>query len=177
MRLADVLATVRVSGVTLARDGDRLRFHPRGALAPDLVAALRDHRAAWLDALPTAPVLDADGWADCHGCSGRYYAVEGRVNLCPVCRRLRDGEPAPPLCRCGQQQHVTATEGTGTAKGAEAMTVRDQAQDGESDREREARWAAEEVRARGGTEDEVRVAWETAVLGWFPAPYDPTSMP
>ncbi len=196
MRLADVLATLRVAGVTLARDGGRLRFHPRDALTPNLLAALRDRRAAWFAALADAPTLDADGWADCHGCGGRYYGAAGRANLCPMCRRLRDGEPVPPLCRCGQQRHATDTEETGTTKGAEAMTVRDQVQDGESDREREARWAAEdeadhryygakwearwaaeEVRARGGTDDEVRAAWEAAVLGWFPAPYDRTSMP
>ncbi len=105
MRLADVLATIRVSGVTLARDGDRLRFHPGGALAPDLLAVLRGQRTAWLDALRAAPPLGMDGWADCHACGGRYYGAEGCPNLCPMCGRLREGEPVRPLCRCGREKH------------------------------------------------------------------------
>ncbi len=106
MRLAAVLVTIRASGVTLARDGDRLHFHPRDALAPDLLAVLRGQRTAWLDALRAAPPLGMDGWADCHGCGGRYYGVEGHPNLCPLCRRLRDGEPVPPLCSCGCREHA-----------------------------------------------------------------------
>ncbi len=95
MRLVDLLGTIRVSGATLARAGERLRYHRKDALVSELLAALREHAAAWLAALDSAPTLDADGWANCGRCGREHYGLTGRSSLCHYCRPLWDGEPVP----------------------------------------------------------------------------------
>jgi hypothetical protein len=45
------LFKVRRCGVTLVPNGDRLRFHPASALAPELVEELRQHKESILEIL------------------------------------------------------------------------------------------------------------------------------
>ena len=48
---ARLLTELETLGVVLAADGDRLRFHPRGKVTPDLLAQLRDCKAELLSML------------------------------------------------------------------------------------------------------------------------------
>lgn len=48
---AELLTDLQALGVVLAADGDRLRFHPRGKVTPDLLAQLRDCKAELLSML------------------------------------------------------------------------------------------------------------------------------
>jgi len=58
MTVQALLSDLQALGVTLETHGDRLRFHPRDAVCPDLLARLRDQKAELLAILatPTAPV-------------------------------------------------------------------------------------------------------------------------
>ena len=48
MTAAAVLYDLAAAGVTIAAQGDRLRFWPRSAVGPDLLTRLRDHKAELL---------------------------------------------------------------------------------------------------------------------------------
>ena len=51
MTTAALLADLDRLGVTLDVDGDRLRFHPRDRIGPELLTRLRDHKRDLIDAL------------------------------------------------------------------------------------------------------------------------------
>lgn len=45
MSAAVLLFELKGRGITLQAQGDRLRFHPRSAVGPDLLAKMREHKA------------------------------------------------------------------------------------------------------------------------------------
>lgn len=48
MRIDHLLAQLNAQGIQLSRDGDRLRYRPKGRLTPELAAAVRAHKAELL---------------------------------------------------------------------------------------------------------------------------------
>lgn len=77
--LADILASLAARGVILRAEGDRLKLNaPRGALSEDDLAAVRQHKAAILDALTSGRLC-----LDC----GHDRDYQGRgVWFCAWCR-------------------------------------------------------------------------------------------
>jgi len=56
MTVQALLSDLQALGVTLETHGDRLRFHPRDAVCPDLLARLRDQkRNCWRSLRPQRP--------------------------------------------------------------------------------------------------------------------------
>ena len=53
MTVAELLNETQRLGIELAAHGDRLRYHPRSAMTPDLAERLRKHKAELLVALRT----------------------------------------------------------------------------------------------------------------------------
>lgn len=51
MTASDLLAELSRRGVTLTAVGSRLRYHPRSAVTPELLAELRQHKPALLESL------------------------------------------------------------------------------------------------------------------------------
>lgn len=79
MTLHQMLFELRTRGVTLTQDGDRLAYSPRSAVPPELLAAIREHKAdllSWLatgrlpcDHLDPTVWVRAAGVARCPGCA------------------------------------------------------------------------------------------------------------
>jgi hypothetical protein len=51
MNAADLLLDIERRGIRLEAHGDRLRYHPRSALTPDLLDRLKAHKAELLEAI------------------------------------------------------------------------------------------------------------------------------
>ena len=51
MSLAQLLLDLAARGIRLEASGDRLRFHPRSAVTPELIERLRDHKESLLAVL------------------------------------------------------------------------------------------------------------------------------
>ena len=59
MNAPSFIEHLRIRGITLQAHGDRLRFHPRSAMTPELLAQLQSHKHELLSSLrPTV----ADDW-------------------------------------------------------------------------------------------------------------------
>ena len=80
MTAVDIIQALRQRGVELQAAGDRLRFRPKEAVPPDLLALMKERRGEILTA------LTSDGMRSlCPGqgkCSGCYLAAPG-VHLHP----------------------------------------------------------------------------------------------
>lgn len=89
MIVINLLAELIRLGIRLAAHGDRLRFHPRWAVTPDLADRLKAHKADLLEVLrPMAgDALVAD------------------VSMDEVIR-IATPTPAKPVCRCGSSESV-----------------------------------------------------------------------
>lgn len=78
---AELMADLQAPGVTLAADGDRLRFHPRDAVTPELLARLRDCKAELLAMLRThgadGPQDDRGDALQAHGADAAGPAAAG----------------------------------------------------------------------------------------------------
>ncbi len=51
MSVAEIMADLGRLGIRLKAEGERLRFHPRSTVTPELLHRLRDHKADLLDAM------------------------------------------------------------------------------------------------------------------------------
>ena len=80
---AELLADLARRGIRLEADGERLRYHPRSALTPDLLDRLKAHKAELLTLLLRATAFDIDSAPD--------------AEPAPAAQE----NPAPPACRCG----------------------------------------------------------------------------
>ena len=80
MSAAELLLDLGRLGIRLEADGQRLRFHPRSALTPDLLERLKAHKADLLALLRPAP--------------------EAAPAL-PVATNEAPAQPTRPICRCG----------------------------------------------------------------------------
>jgi len=98
--LSLLLAELARRGVDMWAEGERLRYRaPRGALAPELLEALRAHKAALVGLLRDAP-RDA-----CYACGHRdWWRRPGGPWTCAVCHppavepvdRVKRPAPRPP---------------------------------------------------------------------------------
>ena len=76
----ELLTDLARQGIVLEADGDRLRYYPRSALTPGLLARLKAHQADLLARLRSAPEV---------------------APAPPVATRGAPAKPAKPVCRCG----------------------------------------------------------------------------
>ena len=102
MTAAAVLYDLAAAGVTIAAQGDRLRFWPRSAVGLDLLTRLRDHKAELLAILQAEAVPPGDdrehddagpGWDDLQDAA--------EIPGCPTCPRLTTWQDALGRWRCG----------------------------------------------------------------------------
>ena len=128
---AQLLTELQALGVTLAADGDRLRFRPGTAVTPELLARLRTHKAELLAML--ARTGDSGDGDETHPSTGETVVVSPAVpqDASPGGDRGRGGrsrEDAGPSdadsgirCPWCSSQAATATEqaacGVPTANG------------------------------------------------------------
>ena len=103
MTAAELLAELRHRGVRLEAIDDRLRYAaPKGALTPDLRAAMADRKAELLACLAgaspapirTVPAPVAAPEPPPHACPDCGAAVTG-ANRCPECWARWDSTPVP----------------------------------------------------------------------------------
>jgi TubC N-terminal docking domain len=80
MSAAELLADLDRLGIRLEADGDRLRYHPRSALTPELLDRLKAGKADVLAILRPAPEVEQPR---------------------PVATMDADAKPTKPVCRCG----------------------------------------------------------------------------
>ena len=80
MNAADLLLDLDRRGIRLEAQGDRLRYHPRSALTPELLARLKAHKADLLAMLRPAT-----------------KAASAR----PAATWDAPATPTAPVCRCG----------------------------------------------------------------------------
>ncbi|NQT39186.1 MAG: hypothetical protein HQ581_16935 [Planctomycetes bacterium] len=84
-------------GIKLEAHGDRLRYHPQGAMTPDLIDRLRTHKAELLAALRSA--VDPDGVATAP-VTGE--PAESGPEAAPEAIRWEDAiHPPDPCSKCG----------------------------------------------------------------------------
>lgn len=114
MSVVELLLGLGRLGIRLEADGERLRYRPRSALTPDLLARLKEHKAellAMLGANAVAPEIDQSNavavWR------AALDRLEGDPLLPPdVMDALRSADvrwaasdakakPTKPVCRCG----------------------------------------------------------------------------
>ena len=93
MTASDIIQELNRRGVELKVEGERLRFRPKHAVTPDLLATMREHKAEIVSTL-TAPAVRARvrGWEEtvetaacevCWHCKGEKSC---RCALCAVAR-------------------------------------------------------------------------------------------
>jgi hypothetical protein len=80
MSAAELLLDLDRLGIQLEADGERLRYFPRSALTPDLLARLKAHKADLLAMLRPSPDADA---------------------ALPAPTREAPAKPTKAVCRCG----------------------------------------------------------------------------
>lgn len=80
MSAAELLFDLDRLGVRLEAAGEQLRFHPRSALTPDLLARLKAHKADVLALLRSAPEV---------------------LPILPGAAHDAPAKPRKPVCRCG----------------------------------------------------------------------------
>ena len=95
MTAIDIIQDLRRRGVELQAAGDRLRFRPAGAIPPDLLERLREHKAEIIAALETTTVRARVRGADevvptanpeeCWHCHGL------RICRCALCGQRSEG--------------------------------------------------------------------------------------
>jgi hypothetical protein len=108
-----LIETLRARGVALRPDGDRLRVRPAEALTPAELEALRQHKAAVLDALRAAPVpaeapalgphqtipfTACSVCAELPYCEIDYVRIGGRLFVVPARRGTFAAYAGVPLC-------------------------------------------------------------------------------
>jgi len=82
MSPAELLMDLGRLGIRLEADGERLRYHPRSALTPDLMVRLKAHKPALLAMLRPTPAAGP---------------------ALPVATRDATVKSAKPVCRCGSR--------------------------------------------------------------------------
>ena len=117
MTTLDLLDELAARGVTVIRDGDRLRLRPAEALSPELVAAVRAAKPEILTLLRRGQHDPVSPWPPAlEGLGPRTVGPFTACLLCPTGTWARFG--ALPLCRA----HARAwTETRSTPEGARAM--------------------------------------------------------
>ena len=75
MSAAELLMDLGRLGIRLEADGERLRYHPRSALTPDLLGRLKANKGELLTLLRDASDFDIDSAPECR--SGPDY---GKTN-------------------------------------------------------------------------------------------------
>jgi len=116
MTAQTLLSDLQALGVTLEAHGDQLRFHPRSAVGPDMLARLRDCRAELLEILTGAPLTadpedasrdaardarpqdrddDLAGWREMHTPDGRTVLERSDWTGCETI------DPPDPCPTCG----------------------------------------------------------------------------
>ena len=100
MTPATILRDLQALGITLRAQGDKLRFHPRDAMTPELLAGIRDHKQDLLRLLtePTpAPGCGSPGGDDhdtqALGCVGSTDAGPDETS----CHEQQPPNHQPPL--------------------------------------------------------------------------------
>ena len=115
MSAAELLMDLGLLGIRLQADGDRLRYHPRSALTPDLLARLKAHKADVLALLRPTP--DDAPSVEPTDAAVVWQAVLDRLEGDPLfppdtmetlrAARVKWASDAPqttptkPVCRCG----------------------------------------------------------------------------
>ena len=89
----ELLADLADAGVVLVADGDRLRFHPKAAMTPELLDRLKEHK-------PEVMAVMADPWP----------AVEAEPAPCPKCGGLALWENPLGRWRCMKCDRPTRAE-------------------------------------------------------------------
>jgi hypothetical protein len=116
MSITDLVSRLREIGVVLVADGERLMFHPRSAVTPELLARLQAHKDELLASLgregavttamitPSATSTDATSqdspndshqWIEEEATDGRWSLVRADI------RDLEAIEPPAPCTECG----------------------------------------------------------------------------
>ena len=83
---AALMTDFAARGVTLAADGDRLRFTPRSAVTGDDLAALRKYKGELLAMLAGGPVIDSDAGG---GPQDSPTLSDPSRRTCPACGSAR----------------------------------------------------------------------------------------
>jgi hypothetical protein len=120
MSAAELMADLDRLGIRLEAQGDRLRFHPRSAVTPDLADRLREHKGELLALLRSPPVTSID-LADCqHSDVEEISTFDGYLNRrcrrCGTWLRCRKAgalaeNPGPGLSRpCGSCDPAAAND-------------------------------------------------------------------
>ncbi len=111
MTPSDLLAGLAERGIVLDAHEGSLRFRPKSAVGPDLLALIRQHKGALLDLLAIPPrwdeYHDAIAWAFANPTTreeiGPHWMTD--PDGWPG-SRPRAAKPAPGICeRCGSDQH------------------------------------------------------------------------
>jgi hypothetical protein len=109
MSAAELLMDLGRQGIRLEADGERLRFHPRSALTPDLLGRLKAHKGELLTLLRDASNFDIDSAPNAEPTpitEKRTHRMppelRGRVkatlDTCPIIDPTTTTEQ---ICRCG----------------------------------------------------------------------------
>lgn len=105
MITSDLLLDLGRLGIRLEADGKRLRYFPRSAVTPDLLARLKAHKPELLELLrtdatapPTAPGSTFDN-SDALGITTALRPAQRELEPFPIVANRRDA--SKPVCRCG----------------------------------------------------------------------------
>ena len=106
MSAAQLLADLERRGIRLDADGERLLFHPRSALTPDLLDRLKAHKAELLTLILRGSIFDIDSAPDAgpapnidHATATKTMCRCGSTTWCDV--PIHDGQSKRRDCgRC-----------------------------------------------------------------------------
>lgn len=96
-----ILCDLQALGVRLEVHGGRLRFHPRDAVGPDVLARLREHKAELL-AIPAAPAAPAAATPTADPHDLQPEPIDATPDAAPRWDDLQDVATVPGCPTCGR---------------------------------------------------------------------------